>query len=76
MGPRASLDILEKRKIFVPARIQTPDHLAHSVGTVPTTLLWFQKKASTSSHCIYFLLLIHWVFIVSQHELCHPVINL
>jgi len=35
-----------------------------------------KEGAATISHCAYFLLPIHWVFIISQHESCHPVINL
>jgi hypothetical protein len=31
MGPRASLDVLEKCKSLAPAGNQTPDHPAHNI---------------------------------------------
>jgi hypothetical protein len=38
--PKGRLNIIEKKKIFVLVRIQTPDHPAQSMVTVLTTLSW------------------------------------
>jgi hypothetical protein len=37
-SPRASMDDLEKRNIFGPVGIRTPDHPAHSLVSTPLTL--------------------------------------
>jgi hypothetical protein len=43
-APKASLDILEKRKSNAPARIQTLDNPAHSVGIILTMLSWLPSN--------------------------------
>jgi hypothetical protein len=37
-GPRGDLNILKKRKIFVPTRIRIPDYPAGGIGAILTTL--------------------------------------
>jgi hypothetical protein len=34
----------------VPTGIRTPDHLAHSLVAIPTTLLWLQKYAVSTDN--------------------------
>jgi hypothetical protein len=77
VGPRASLDILEGRKIFCPCQDSNlrPSSQQHRCYANYTTLA-SKERASTSSQCVCFLPPIHWVFIISQHESHHPVINL
>jgi hypothetical protein len=43
VSPRAGLDILEKRKISMLCWNWTPDCLAHSLGCVPSMLMWLPK---------------------------------
>jgi hypothetical protein len=77
VGSRASLDILEKRKIFCPCQDSNPRPSSPQCRCYANyTTLAPKGRASTSSHCVYFLLPIHWMFIISQHESSHPVINL
>jgi hypothetical protein len=40
VGPRAGLDVLEKRKISFLYRDSNPDRPAHTIVTVPTELPW------------------------------------
>jgi hypothetical protein len=51
VGSRVRLDIIEKKKYLVLARIQTPGHPAQSLFTVPTTQFWL-NIASYQNHCM------------------------
>ena len=77
VGPRASLDILKKRKVFCSCQDWNPRPSSPQRRCYANyTTLAPKERASTSSHCVYFLLPIHWVFIILQHESHHPLINL
>jgi hypothetical protein len=44
---------LKGGKSFVLARIETPDHPAHSIDAMSTTLLWLQKKELQPLNIVY-----------------------
>jgi len=53
VGPRAGVDVSEKRKIFFPAGTGTPDRPGHSLVTTLTELPQLQLDDSI---CSYFLI--------------------
>jgi len=74
-APRASLDVLEKRKIFFSASIQTLGHPSQSLVTVLTTLFWFPclgcwmyllsaLELWTHVHCV-------WYHTICWHDSCY-----
>jgi hypothetical protein len=52
-APEPVWTFCKRGKSHVPTRIQTPDHPAHSIDAMPTTLLWLQKKELQPVHIVY-----------------------
>lgn len=51
MGPRAVMDILEKRNFVIPAGIRTMGCPSYSPGTIPTMVAWvLMYICSLTSH--------------------------